>query len=73
MLVPDLAGRPGLVHEPAPERLVGRQLRAQDLQRDLVALGLADGAEDHAHPALAEALLESVGAERAPGSNSATA
>ena len=63
----DLAGRPGLVHEPAPKRVVGRELRPEHLQRDLVALGLVDGAEDHAHPTLAEAFLESIGADAPAG------
>jgi hypothetical protein len=63
VLVPHLAGRARLVHEPPPERLVGRQLGAQDLERDLVALGLLDRAEDDSHRALAEPFLEAVGAE----------
>ena len=63
VLVPDLAGRARLVDEPLPERLVGRELGAQHLERDLVALGFADGAEDDAHPALAQPFLESIGAE----------
>jgi hypothetical protein len=67
VLVPDLAGRPGLVHEPPPERLVGRQLGPKDLERDLLALRFADRAVDDAHPAFAQALLESVGPEAPAG------
>ena len=72
MLVPDLARRARLVDESPPERLVGRELGAEHLERDLVALGFAYGTEDDAHPAFPEPLLEAVGAEPRAGSRSAT-
>ena len=63
VLVSNLAGGTRLVHEPLAERLVARELRAQDLQRDLVALGFAEGAEDDPHGSLAELFLETVGTD----------
>ena len=63
MLVPNLARGPGLVDEPPPERLVGRELGPQDLQGNLVALRFAYGAEDDAHPAFPEPFLEAVDTE----------
>ena len=67
MLVPNLACRARLVDEPLPERLVGRELGAEHLEGDLVALGFAHGPEDHAHPALAQPFLQAVGAEPLTG------
>jgi hypothetical protein len=63
VLVPDFAGCARFVDEAPPERLVARELGAQDLQGDLVALRFADGAEYDAHPALPEPFLEAVDAE----------
>jgi hypothetical protein len=51
------------VDEAPPERLVGRELGAQDLEGDLVALRFSDCAEDDTHPALPEPFLEAVGTE----------
>ncbi len=67
MAVPDLAGGPGLVHEPAPVGLVVRELVAQDLQRDDDPVGPALGPVHDAHAALAEDVPQLVGAEVVPG------
>jgi hypothetical protein len=50
----DLAGGARLVHEALPEDHVGRELRPEDLQRDGLTVGLADGLEHDPHRALAE-------------------
>lgn len=67
MPVLDLARRPRLVHESLPEDVVVVELGAKDLERDLLAVGLAHGAEDDAHASLAEGLLDPVGTEAVAG------
>ena len=51
-----------LLEAPAEDRVVD-QLEAHDLERDDLAVGLADGLEDQAHAAFAEELLEPIRSE----------
>ena len=51
---------PRLAEEPAPELLVGRQRRGQDLQRHRPVKPLVEGAEDDGHPARADLFLKAV-------------
>lgn len=63
----DLARSAGLVNEPLAEDVVVVELGTKDLEGDLPAVALAHGAEDDAHAALSEGLLDPVGTEAVAG------
>ena len=56
----DRRGRLRLPDKPAPEILIGRQRRAEDLQRDQAVQPLITRPEHHRHPARTHLLLQQV-------------